>query len=430
MLKPCLLLILTVVSHLLFAQSVYSIDELETGRIISVLASDSLEGRGSGEPGVVKAAHFIGNEFRKNNLKPLPGLPSYYLAIDPANELGKRTAWVLNWNGSQTDHFIFIPSQPGHSYSKSLGDFKVIKIDSFFTEEILKNYSADTALLLWSDKIQPGGRGIFPPVLKPPAEGLKQNVLLVYAAKAPDSIELKVLPWLSTLDYNVVGILPGKSKPDEVILFSAHYDHLGTEISGRRRKKVIIMNGANDNASGTTAIVQLASYFAKRNDNERTLIFCAFAGEEMGLHGSRDFLRYIKPQHIIANINLEMIGISQYGSKTVLVTGDFESPLSKILQRNTPASDLSFIRDKNPEKRLFERSDNYSFALEGVPALSLMSSDDDDFCYHKACDKIGRIEIENMNDIIRAIARSVSSLVKGTETPERFDIEKYRRMFY
>jgi hypothetical protein len=328
MLKPCLLLVLTVVSQILFSQSVLSIDESETGRIINVLASDSLEGRGSGQPGLQKAARFIGEEFRKNNLIPLPGSPSYYLAIGQAD-------------------------------------------------------------------------------------------------KTPDSPGLKTLPLLSGVDYNVVGILPGKSKPAEVILFSAHYDHLGIEGSRRRKR---IMNGANDNASGTTAIVQLASYFANRNDNERTLIFCAFAGEELGLVGSDDFARYVKPQHIIANINIEMIGVPQYGSKTVFITGDFKSPLAEILQRNTPPADLKYIRDSKPEKRLFERSDNYSFALEGIPTLSLMGSDDDDYCYHKACDDLSRIDIGNMNDIIKAIAKSVSSLVNGTETPERFDIEKYRRM--
>lgn len=312
----------------LFGQSALSIEKSETERIIKILASDSLEGRGSRQPGLLKAAQFIGEEFRKNNLKPLPGSSDYYLAIG-------------------------------------------------------------------------------------------------FTSLSPDSSGLKELPPQSEVDYNVVGILPGKSRPAEVILFSAHYDHLGTAGSGRRRK---IMNGANDNASGTTAILQLARYFASRDDNERTLIFCAFAGEELGLLGSIYFSRYIKPETIIANINIEMIGLPQVGKKTVFITGNFKSSLSEILQRNTPSADLKFKRDSRPEKHLFERSDNYSFALLGVPSLSLMASNDDDFCYHKACDDISRIDIGNMNDIIRGIAKSVNSLVDGTETPERFDIEEYRRM--
>lgn len=414
--KLSLLLVLTLASCLLFAQSDPAIDVNETARIIRILASDSLEGRGNGEPGILKAAHFIGEEFRKNKLKPLPGFPNYFLEINPTGKVGGKTAYQLKWNGATADHFFFIPFEPGQAYPKSLKDFKVIKIDSFFTEDVLKNYSSDSALVLWSDKRQPGGSDIFPSVFKPPAEGLHQNRLLVFADKAPDSIELSVSPGVTWPDYNVVGILPGKSKPAEVILFSAHYDHLGVEGTKRRRR---IMNGANDNASGTTAVLQLASYFAKQNDNERTLVFCAFAEEEMGLIGSKDFRRILNPSTIIADINIEMIGIPQYGRKTVFFTGDFNTPLSRILQKNTPSADLKFTYDRNPEKYLFQRSDNFSFAEEGVPTVGIMASDDDDYCYHKDCDEIDRIKIPNMNDIINGIAKSVRTLVDGSATPPR-----------
>ncbi|HRF19915.1 MAG TPA: M28 family peptidase, partial [Chitinophagaceae bacterium] len=75
----------------------------------------------------------------------------------------------------------------------------------------------------------------------------------------------------------------GRTKADEVLVFSAHYDHMGI-INGNSKDS--IMNGANDDASGTTAMLALAEYFAMRGDNERTLLFCAFAGEEFGLVGS------------------------------------------------------------------------------------------------------------------------------------------------
>ena len=95
------------------------------------------------------------------------------------------------------------------------------------------------------------------------------------------------------MEYNIVGMLPGKSKPGELILFSAHYDHEG--VFDRGKKKDSILNGANDNASGTTALLMLAKYFAQKNDNERTILFCAFAGEELGLLGSKDFVNHVDP---------------------------------------------------------------------------------------------------------------------------------------
>ena len=112
----------------------------------------------------------------------------------------------------------------------------------------------------------------------------------------------------------MIGVLEGRSKPGEAIIFSAHYDHVGIQ-------KGAIHNGANDNASGTTALLLLADYFAKRNDNERTLIFCAFAGEELGLFGSSAFVPHINTDSVIAVINIEMIGVSSVGRNAFFITG-------------------------------------------------------------------------------------------------------------
>src|SRR3954464_11110743 len=105
------------------------------------------------------------------------------------------------------------------------------------------------------------------------------------------------------IGYNVVGVLPGSEKPDESILFSAHYDHLGTltthpyqSYSKRFRKNSTdsIFNGANDNASGTSALISLARYFGFSKSNKRTIILVAFAGEELGLLGSTALAKSLK----------------------------------------------------------------------------------------------------------------------------------------
>lgn len=100
---------------------------------------------------------------------------------------------------------------------------------------------------------------------------------------------------------NIIGVLEGKSKKDEYVIISAHYDHLG--IVKKEGQLDSIYNGANDDASGVTAVLALAEYFKKKNNNERTLIFVAFTAEEMGLIGSTHFGKGIDASKFVAGIN-------------------------------------------------------------------------------------------------------------------------------
>ena len=198
--------------------------------------------------------------------------------------------------------------------------------------------------------------------------------------------------------FNVIGVLPGKSIPDQAIIFSAHYDHIGIV----RDRKDSICNGANDDASGTTAVLMLAHYFAQKNNNARTLIFCAFAGEELGLLGSGVFVNNIEPEKIVAEINIEMIGAANVSGKNAFfITGANYSNLSKIVKRNLKGQKFKIVQEPDLSKNLFQRSDNFSFAKLGIPAHSFMCSDDDDPCYHRPCDEVKRINLANMTNVIK-----------------------------
>lgn len=216
--------------------------------------------------------------------------------------------------------------------------------------------------------------------------------------------------------YNVVGVLPGKSRAGEIVIFSAHYDHIGEEDG-------TIYNGANDNASGTTAMLLLADYFARRKDNERTLIFCGFAGEELGLVGSTAFAEVLKPEAVVVVINIEMIGIPAVGKNAFFVTGGSYSNLQTIL-RNALDKKYRIRGEPAYDKDLFRRSDNYPFARKGIPAHTIMASDDDDACYHQACDDAKRIHVENMTSLIRALALSSATIISGTDTPTRVNSKR------
>jgi hypothetical protein len=214
--------------------------------------------------------------------------------------------------------------------------------------------------------------------------------------------------------FNVIGVLPGNKLPNEAIIFSAHYDHIGVTHSGRDT----IFNGANDDASGTTALLMIAHYYAQKKDNARTLIFCAFSGEELGLIGSNVFVNTIDLKNVIAGINIEMIGNTNAALKnSFYITGERLSNLNRIVRKNLKGTGYRVVSEPDEKKNLFRRSDNYSFAQLGIPAHTFMCSDDNELCYHKVCDEVKRIDIPNMVNVIRAILLGTRSLVDGKDKP-------------
>jgi Zn-dependent M28 family amino/carboxypeptidase len=216
---------------------------------------------------------------------------------------------------------------------------------------------------------------------------------------------------------NVIGILPGKSKPEEFVIFSAHYDHIGVAKNGKDK----IYNGANDDASGTTAVIALAKYFKELNQNERTIIFVAFTGEEVGLFGSKFFSENIDANKVIAMFNIEMIGTeSKWGKNSAYITGFEKSDFGTILQKNLKNTNFNFNPDPYPKQQLFYRSDNARLAALGVPAHTISTSKmDSEPNYHKVSDEISTLDLENMTQIIKSIAISSQTIVNGEDTPTR-----------
>jgi Zn-dependent M28 family amino/carboxypeptidase len=213
---------------------------------------------------------------------------------------------------------------------------------------------------------------------------------------------------------NVIGIIPGKSKPDEYVVFSAHYDHLGTKTSGKDK----VYNGANDDASGTTAVITLAKYFKELNQNERTIVFVAFTGEEVGGFGSAFFSNNIDPDKVVAMFNIEMIGTeSKWGKNSAYITGFERSDFGTILQKNLKGTDFNFYPDPYPQEQLFYRSDNARLAALGVPAHTISTSKMDvEPNYHKLSDEVSTLDLANMTEIIKSIAMSSWSIIMA-KTP-------------
>jgi Zn-dependent M28 family amino/carboxypeptidase len=224
---------------------------------------------------------------------------------------------------------------------------------------------------------------------------------------------------------NVVGILPGKGKKDEFVVFSGHYDHLGI---GKPVDGDSIYNGANDDAAGTTAVILLAKYFKALGNNERTIVFAAFTAEEIGGFGSQYFSRQLDAEKTMAMFNIEMIGTeSKWGKNSAYITGYEKTDMGAIMGKDLEGTGFTFYPDPYPTQQLFYRSDNATLARLGVPAHTISTSKmDSEPHYHKLTDQVETLDMGNMAQVIKAIALSSKSIVAGTATPTRVKVDELR----
>jgi len=224
---------------------------------------------------------------------------------------------------------------------------------------------------------------------------------------------------------NIIGVLEGKSKKDEYVIISAHYDHLGMNKNGNGD---IIYNGANDDASGVTGVLALAEYF-KKMGNERTIVFAAFTAEEMGLIGSTHFGKGIDASKFVAGINLEMIGKTpSFGPNTAWLTGFERSDFGKIVQNNLEGSGYQLFPDPYKNFNLFFRSDNASLARLGVPSHTFSTTAIDvDKDYHKVSDEAETLNMTVITQTIQAVAKGTESIINGRDTPTRVVLEERKK---
>jgi hypothetical protein len=405
------------------------IDQKEVTRIEAALSADDMEGRRAFSPGSKKAADFIANEFKKIGLSTLKGVKNYqqtFSIISP-----KPISISASFDGKSIDpkRLIAFTCQPdltitpqsGYKkiYIKQLQDLRK-NLGHFFELKENAIVFLDSSLAKSFDRLANRKQFFF-----------KSDKSIVFVLGSFDTNDFIINAKNNVSEdpnqpANVVAVLPGTSKKEEFVIFSAHYDHLGT---GEAIKSDSIYNGANDDASGVTAVMSLAKYFKELKNNERTLIFVAFTAEEIGGFGSQYFSRQIDPGKVVAMFNIEMIGTeSKWGKNSAYITGFEKSDLGKILQRNLHGSPFTFYPDPYPEEDLFYRSDNATLARLGVPAHTISTSKmDNEPNYHKLSDEAGTLDMDNMTQIIRSIAISAKSIVSGKDTPTRVNAVELSR---
>jgi hypothetical protein len=221
---------------------------------------------------------------------------------------------------------------------------------------------------------------------------------------------------------NVVGVLPGSDPVlrDTYVMISAHHDHIGSgpaEASGDR-----VFNGANDDASGTASVLEIAEAISKMPIHpKRSIAFVTFAGEELGLFGSRDFAESgpIPADRIVSDLNLEVTGRSDAENAkagTVTVTGYAYTTLSQVLEEAGQLTNVKISGEPSYTENFFARSDNISLAKKGVPAITISSGyiyPD----YHGKGDEWPKLDYPQMESLARMVTASVLLIADAPHPP-------------
>jgi hypothetical protein len=234
-------------------------------------------------------------------------------------------------------------------------------------------------------------------------------------ALAPSFAALDTLPAeRRRTSANVVGMIRGSDPVlrDEVVIVGAHYDHIGVN-SARAVDGDSIFNGADDDASGVAAMLEAARQMKEGPAPKRTVLFVAFVGEENGMTGTRWFIQNpVRPlAQVVADLQIEMIGRPDSlagGPGKGWLTGYERSTMGERLA----AAGVPLIADPRPAQSFFTRSDNYPFALEGIPAHTI-SSFGGHTDYHGVNDEVEMMDLGHVAAVINATARAVRLLADG-----------------
>jgi hypothetical protein len=421
-----------------------TITEQDLKKHLYIIASKEMEGRETATPGQRKAAAYIENEFRRIGLQPMANgsFQQYYNVyqdslLDAKLEingvvysLDKDFNPVVSNNISATYRFsevTFVPADTNLIKTADLsgrlimlvGQSTLNRQTATTMTNLLRNkgvaavlnvattYPRSTPMQRRGNQTIAGFRSTVSAQQYNISEAVARTLMGndLDSAKSvnakikayPAEILLKTDKATNTLQSsNVLGILPGTDKKDEYLYITAHYDHLG-------KRDTVIFYGADDDGSGTTAVIEMAEAFAAAkaagNGPRRSIIFLAFSGEEKGLWGSEYYSNHpvVPLEKTTANLNIDMIGRSDASRKVgdstnyVYVVGD--DKISSDLKVISEGQNKKFVKmeldykfnDATDPNRIYFRSDHYNFARKGVPIIfyydGMLGAD-----YHKSTD--------------------------------------------
>jgi Zn-dependent M28 family amino/carboxypeptidase len=239
---------------------------------------------------------------------------------------------------------------------------------------------------------------------------LKQNNIKPYFATYRDTLSN-----FEGVTCNIMGYLEGTDPKlkKEFIILGGHYDHIGISGDANADK---INNGANDDASGVTAVAAMAKYFSTTKSNKRSILFCFFSAEEKGLLGSRHLSKKLKAKslNLYAMLNFEMIGVPMKRDYLAYITGFDTSNMVNKLNDYSGKKLIGFL-PKEAEYELFSRSDNYSFYNQfKVPAQTVSTFDFENFdFYHHVDDEFDKMDTVHMTNFIQSFIPVVEKMANA-----------------
>jgi len=435
---------------------------------LAVLTSDSLEGRETATEGQRKAAAFIASQFKQYGLQPIvpeSGSQSYFqrfaLQKSQWKEVYVKAGSVKLVNGidllsmgsavantEQSAEVVFVGDLSEVATKAKAGELKnkivaVAGVDARSWTSLRRQYAdADIKGLLVlggaSDSEFKSVLNRYKNYLAAPRLGLEESdangpfVFIVspdasrdFFGKTIDDLKkaaANALPPTASISFkaeriveevmteNVLGYLEGSDKKDEVVVVTAHYDHLG-------KIDEVIYHGADDDGSGTSAVLEIAQAFSeakkKGNGPRRSILFMTVTGEEKGLLGSEYYTDHpILPlSQTVANLNIDMIGRVDEAHKDnenyiyVIGSDKLSQDLHQLSEKvNTEYTQLALdytYNDENDPNRFYYRSDHYNFAKNSVPIIFYFNGVHAD--YHKPTDTIEKIAFDKMTTITRLV---------------------------
>ena len=432
------------------------IDSAQLKTTLSMLASDEFGGRGSGQPGETKTIQYIASLLKEKKITPANN-GSYFQNIEAFNTSERDQRFVFN-NYAYTNDFVYRNTSKQDSvlqaseiifvgygqYSRSFNEFAGIDIKDKIIMKISETpvnkfgiaYSLDNQSHKYLEAnppkaiidIQQGFRMFsswIESVVYSESEGvpyiqinelLANNILntvgktvkqIAYETEKSGSPVTQIIPFPVTIGgnfryknagaNNVIGVIEGSDLKDEYVVLSAHHDHLGTSYSR-------IYNGADDNASGVSALLEIGNILAKAKKEgkgpRRSVILLFPSAEEKGLFGSEYYVKNpIFPlEKTIACVNLDMLGRIDFnyenkGNHYVYLINQnsgYLPHLAESINKNTLNLTLDFGKNN-----WFYQSDQYNFSKERIPSIMLSSGEHKD--YHESTDDVEFIDFDGLH---------------------------------
>ncbi|WP_370088315.1 M28 family peptidase [Ekhidna sp.] len=418
---------------------------------LSILASDEYEGRETGQKGQKMAAEYIANHFKSLGLEaPVDGsyfqkfnltestIGSVYFRKGEEKKIGFEDFIYYSSSETMGEEYISLVMADEENGGDYDGKYVVFEADQLGglqekAEKAKEAGAAGVIVVLKNDQefdsfVIRYGPYLQRPSLKMEARDNESTKLLIVdkevagwmfeksfeEIKAGDNADV-----IFNADYldkpigteNVLGFLKGTERPDEVLIITSHYDHVGI-INGE------IHNGADDDGSGTVSVLEIAEAFVtaakKKKGPKRSILFMTVTGEEKGLLGSQ-YYTDVDPifplENTVVNLNIDMVGRvddahSENADYIYLIGSDKLSQdlhdLSENMNKTYTNLELDYTyNDENDPNRFYYRSDHYNFAKNNVPIIFYFNGTHPD--YHKPTDTVEKIEFEVMEKRARLV---------------------------